>query len=116
MFMLNRDTPPLVVAECSATQPSNDEYRMLRNEIRLLQYQLGDTSRRGGSTEESTLSTLDDANDYPVNVDTTYEVLVEEEEDRIASSSCWCNCFRGKSKRGYGRVYKPALFCLFVYF
>ena len=112
MFVLNGDTPPLVVAECSATQSSNDEYRMLRNEIRHLQYQLGDTSRLGGggatgSTGESTLSTLDDANDYPTNVETTdeeNEVLVDEEDDRNAqASSCWC-CFRGKSKKGYGRV------------
>jgi len=111
MFMLNGDTPPLVVADCSA-QSSNDEYRMLRNEIRHLQYQLGDTSRLGGgatgSTGESTLSTLDDANDYPTNVETTdeeNEVLVDEEDVRNAqaSSSCWC-CFRGKSKKGYGRV------------
>ena len=110
MYMLNRDTPPLVVAECSATQSSNDEYRMLRNEIRHLQYQLGDTSRRGGgatgSTGESTLSTLDDANDYPpTNVETADgedEVLVDEEDAQ--ASSCWCSCFRGKSKRGYGRV------------
>jgi len=111
MYMLNRDTPPLVVAECSATQPSNDEYRMLRNEIRHLQYQLGDTSRLGGgatgSTGESTLSTLDDTNDYPTNVETPdeeNEVLVDEEDDINAqASSCWC-CFRGKSKKGYGRV------------
>ena len=112
MYMLNRDTPPLVVAECSATQSSNDEYLMLRNEIRHLQYQLGDTSRRGGgatgSTGESTLSTLDDGDDYPTNVDTADgedEVLVDEEDERNAQpSSCWCSCFRGKSKRGYGRV------------
>ena len=120
--------PPLVVAsECttsSSTTRSNnnhmDEFELLRNEIRHLQYQLHANGRGGGggggatttSTGESTLSTFE--NDYTVNVNRSSntnrnddEVSVDDDEEGeendnncsgggnaiVAPPSSWYCCF-----------------------
>ena len=113
-------SPPLVVAECTAasefpdsltgtgrTTADVDEFRLLRDEIRHLQYQLSQTKRNHrntnmttASTTGSTLSSLDgnDADEYD-------EEEVGEEGNGPSSWGMCCNVWRSKkTKKGYGRV------------
>ena len=100
----HRDSPrpPLVVAEYTSSIAGESlheyEFRMLREEIRHLQYQLSQKNTNANisaqSTTGSTLSSLENEN--------------EEEEDEqgggAQSSSSWGLCCVRRSKRGYGRV------------
>ncbi|KAL7540567.1 hypothetical protein ACHAWF_006719 [Thalassiosira exigua] len=103
---------PLVVAsECMAdsAQGSNtnmDELRLLRNEIRHLQYQLRyKTNGRStnSTTGESTLSSLD-------GNENNYEECQDEQEGEVEddcnNASSWGLCCIRRSRRGYGRVMK----------
>lgn len=90
--------PPIAVAECSLTGDGDtNEFRMLRNEIRHLQYQLSqkNNNRSTQSTTGSTLSSLE--NEHEEEED-------GEEEDGQQQTSSWGLCCVRKSRRGYGRV------------
>ncbi len=94
--------------------PQMDELYLLRHEVRKLQYQLRVKDRNsngaggGGatttSTGGSTLSSLEGPDNNFCRNDVIDEV-VEGEEGGNSSSSPWglC-CFRGRRRRGYGRV------------
>eukprot|EP00804_Cyclotella_cryptica_P027562 CCRYP_007497-RA/>CCRYP_007497-RA protein AED:0.16 eAED:0.16 QI:0/-1/0/1/-1/1/1/0/415 len=96
--------PPVVVAEYTSSiagGPSHEyEFRMLRDEIRNLQYQLSQKNRNttntsAQSTTGSTLSSLEN------------ETEEEENEDgggAQSSSSSWGLCCVRRSMKGYGRV------------
>jgi len=140
---VNAHHPPLVVAsECmtttttaSSSNPNKsrstvasevDEFRLLRNEMRHLQYQLRTAKTIGNNsgtnptsaystTGESTLSSLDDGdvnggNDYDDDDaddgDGGNEVEVNENNVSSSSSvsSMWGLCCVRRSRRGYGRV------------
>lgn len=91
-----------------------DELYLLRHEVRNLQYQLRVKVRNlygaggGGatttSTGGSTLSSLEGPDNNFCRNDVIDE-MVEEEEGGNSSASPWglC-CFRGRRRRGYGRV------------
>lgn len=116
-------TPPLLVspAECMASNTSTgprvteaEEFRLLRNEVSQLQYQLRTNVKNTGAATanstagESTLSSIEYERGNAYNDTGGREEVDEEgqEEDMgNASSSLWdlC-CVRGKSRRGYGRV------------
>mmetsp|Transcript_5878 Transcript_5878/g.13055 ORF Transcript_5878/g.13055 Transcript_5878/m.13055 type:complete len:574 (-) Transcript_5878:2098-3819(-) len=93
--------PPLVVAEYTTTGSTEmEEFRLLRNEIRHLQYQLSqksNTGMNGASTTGSTLSSID-VNEDHANYDD------EEEVEEEGAGSSWGLCCIRKSRRGYGRV------------
>lgn len=109
----HHDAPPLVVAsEYMNSSPHGtattemDEFRLLRNEIRHLQYQLRSKNSHDGNrgttsaystTGGSTLSSLD-GNDEGEGV--------EEEDCNNLSHSSWGLCCIRRSRRGYGRVMK----------
>jgi hypothetical protein len=94
--------PPIAVAECTTangTTSQEYEFRMLRDEIRHLQYQLSRknnaTTTSGLSTTGSTLSSLENENEEE-----------EEGDEEVANRSSWYSCcVRRRSRRGgYGRV------------
>lgn len=100
---IHHNEPPIAVFEdCSTSSFAHDglssnhqyEFRMLRNEIRHLQYQLGQ-KRSTQSTTGSTLSSLENEHEED-----------EDEENEEQRSSSWGLCCVRRSRRGYGRVQK----------
>ena len=103
----HHDEPPIAVAECASLTNNNEgssnnsqEFQMLRNEIRNLQYQLSqkNNNRSTQSTTGSTLSSLE-------NEQEDDEECEEEEEEEVGKgSSSWGLCCVRRGRRGYGRV------------
>ena len=105
------DAPPIAVAECASSNtnasshtnnanvPNIQEFQLLRNEIRNLQYQLSQkhNNRSTQSTTGSTLSSLE-------NEGEDEEECEEEEEEEVRKGSYWGLCCVRRSRRGYGRV------------
>eukprot|EP00956_Cyclotella_meneghiniana_P042720 scaffold249306_cov73-Cyclotella_meneghiniana.AAC.7 len=100
---IHHNEPPIAVLEdCSTSAFTHDrlssnhqyEFRMLRNEIRHLQYQLGQ-KRSTQSTTGSTLSSLENEHEED-----------EDEENEEQQSSSWGLCCVRRSRKGYGRVQK----------
>ena len=117
--------PPSVVGDDLVGGHGHDELRLLRNDVRNLQYQLkmnnkktatitnsnvirssncGDGNLTSGSTIGSTLSSLDE-NENNYDGAEEREVEVDEDDNNVDTCSSWglC-CFRRKGRKGYGRV------------
>ena len=122
-----RDGPLVFASECSLTAdssqtPSTAEFRLLRNEIRSLQFQLRSKEDRNSAVSMSggsTLSSLDndDRNSTFENAHPPLRAQVivrgngspaEEQEDLVAdesiTQSSWSLCACLSSRKGYGRV------------
>ncbi|KAL7485794.1 hypothetical protein ACHAW6_011461 [Cyclotella cf. meneghiniana] len=103
-YQPHRDSPrpPVVVAEYTSSIAGESlheyEFRILREEIRHLQYQLSQKKTNANtsaqSTTGSTLSSLENEN----------EEEEDEQGDAGKASSSWGLCCVRRSKRGYGRV------------
>lgn len=106
-FNLNHHhEPPIAVAECtSSLSGENHEFRMLRNEIRHLQYQLSQSSKANLNNNRSTQSTTGSTLSSLENEHEEEEEDVEDdgEGQQQGSGGSWLCCVK-RSRRGYGRV------------
>jgi hypothetical protein len=100
---LHSHEPPIAIAECPLENTNDELFRMLRDEIRHLQYQLMVKNQHRSpmqSTTGSTLSSLENEREEEEEEDG--ELCQEEDVRRGTSWGLLCCVRRGQ--RGYGRV------------